>query len=97
MRSTDAIGHNRGRQSRSPEADYRLRGNVRLALDVFNLFDAEASDIDYLYTSRLPGEPADGPGRHPLPPDIAAHRATGPDRRLLTVPTTRLSVSVDCA
>jgi hypothetical protein len=60
MRSTDAIGHNRGRQSRSPEADYRLRGNVRLALDVFNLFDAEASDIDYLYTSRLPGEPADG-------------------------------------
>ena len=33
---------------------------MRLALDVFNLFDAEDSDIDYFYTSRLPGEPADG-------------------------------------
>ncbi len=29
-------------------------------LEVFNLFDAEVSDIDYFYASRLPGEPADG-------------------------------------
>ena len=33
---------------------------VRLSLDVFNLFDAKDSDIDYFYTSRLRGEPADG-------------------------------------
>jgi hypothetical protein len=26
----------------------------------FNLFDAEVSDIDYFYASRLPGEPSDG-------------------------------------
>ena len=32
----------------------------RLALDVFNLFDREASDIDYYYASRLQGEPAAG-------------------------------------
>ena len=29
-------------------------------VDVFNLLDASASDIDYFYTSRLPGEPAAG-------------------------------------
>lgn len=33
---------------------------MKLALDVFNLFDARDSDIDYFYTSRLAGEPAGG-------------------------------------
>jgi hypothetical protein len=33
---------------------------LSLVLDVFNLFDAEASDIDYYYGSRVPGEPAEG-------------------------------------
>ncbi len=42
------------------EAGYRLSNGVRLAVDVFNLFDAKHSDIDYFYTSRLRGEPADG-------------------------------------
>jgi hypothetical protein len=43
-----------------------LRGGWRaspafsLTVDVFNLFDREASDIDYYYASRLPGEPAGG-------------------------------------
>ena len=27
---------------------------------MFNLLNARDSDIDYYYTSRLPGEPADG-------------------------------------
>jgi hypothetical protein len=31
-----------------------------LQLDVLNIFDANNHDIDYFYTSRLPGEPADG-------------------------------------
>jgi outer membrane receptor protein involved in Fe transport len=39
---------------------YALTKSVRLALDVFNVFDAKDSDIDYYYVSRLPGEPADG-------------------------------------
>ncbi len=39
------------------QAGYRLSRSVRLAVDVFNLFDAEHSDIDYFYASRLPGEP----------------------------------------
>jgi hypothetical protein len=42
------------------EAGYRFSGSARLVLEVFNLFDAEVSDIDYFYTSRLPGEPAEG-------------------------------------
>ena len=33
---------------------------ARLTLDVYNLFNTQASDIDYYYTSRLPGEPAEG-------------------------------------
>ena len=39
---------------------YRLTARTRLFVDVFNMFDSEASDIDYFYSSRLPGEPAGG-------------------------------------
>jgi outer membrane receptor protein involved in Fe transport len=42
------------------EAGYRIRKGVSLAIDVFNLLDAQDSDIDYYYASRLPGEPAGG-------------------------------------
>ena len=41
-------------------AGYKFTSSVRLALDVFNLFNRADSDIDYFYTSRLPGEPAGG-------------------------------------
>lgn len=39
---------------------YHLTERIHLVLDAFNLFDAKASDIDYFYTSRLPGEPDEG-------------------------------------
>ena len=42
------------------EAGYRLSGKARLVLEVFNIFDANASDVDYFYTSRLPGEVDEG-------------------------------------
>jgi hypothetical protein len=48
-----------------------LGRRVTLGLDAFNLTNAKASDIDYYYASRLPGEPADGVDdihTHPLPP-----------------------------
>ena len=32
----------------------------RIALDLFNLFDARDPDISYFYASRLPGEPVEG-------------------------------------
>jgi hypothetical protein len=40
----------------SVEATRKLRVSVQL----FNLFDAAVSDIDYYFTSRLPGEPLEG-------------------------------------
>ena len=39
---------------------YKLTPDLKLALDVFNLFDRKASDIDYFYASRLQGEPPEG-------------------------------------
>jgi hypothetical protein len=42
------------------QAGYRFSNILRLFADVFNLFDSEASDIDYFYPSRLPGERAEG-------------------------------------
>jgi hypothetical protein len=34
--------------------------NLRATADVFNLFDAQHSDIEYYFASRLPGEPLEG-------------------------------------
>ncbi len=39
---------------------YELSDVLELGLDVFNLFDQDANDIDYFYGSRLPGEPSTG-------------------------------------
>ena len=42
------------------EIGYRVSSKARVVLELYNLFDAEVSDIDYFYASRLPGEPAEG-------------------------------------
>ena len=39
---------------------YAFQNGLRLELDAFNLLDSEASDIQYFYASRLPGEPEEG-------------------------------------
>ncbi|HYF58680.1 MAG TPA: TonB-dependent receptor [Burkholderiaceae bacterium] len=39
---------------------YRLAPRLDLLLDVFNLADRRANDIEYFYASRLAGEPAEG-------------------------------------
>lgn len=39
---------------------YQPAKRLRVTFDVFNLFDTRASDIDYFFTSRLPGEPLEG-------------------------------------
>ncbi|MDO8047625.1 TonB-dependent receptor [Janthinobacterium sp. SUN211] len=56
---------------------YQLNRKTRLSLDVFNLFDKRASDIDYYYASRLPGEAADGVNdRHFHPVEPKSFRLT---------------------
>jgi outer membrane receptor protein involved in Fe transport len=39
---------------------YKFNRRWTAQLDAFNLFDRKVSDVDYYYTSRLPGEPAEG-------------------------------------
>ena len=56
---------------------YRFANGLQAWLDIFNLFDTKASQIDYFYTSRLPGEPADGiADRHFHPAEPFALRFT---------------------
>jgi outer membrane receptor protein involved in Fe transport len=55
----------------SVRVGYKFTPKLRLALDVFNLFNRKASDIDYYYVSRLQGEPAEGVADthlHPVEP-----------------------------
>jgi TonB dependent receptor/TonB-dependent Receptor Plug Domain len=60
-----ALDENNTRRSKATtlaylRAGYKFGPNLKLALDVFNLFDRKGSDIDYFYASRLKGEPAGG-------------------------------------
>jgi hypothetical protein len=42
------------------ELGYRFSRQARVVVEGYNLLDAKVADIDYFYTSRLPGEPAAG-------------------------------------
>jgi outer membrane receptor protein involved in Fe transport len=42
------------------QTTYEVNKQLRLRLDIFNIFDSKADDITYYYRSRLPGEPAGG-------------------------------------
>ncbi|MBT9491604.1 MAG: TonB-dependent receptor [Paucibacter sp.] len=56
---------------------YKLGRDTTLTLDVFNLFNRSASDIDYFYASRLKGEPAEGvEDRHFHPVEPRSFRVT---------------------
>jgi hypothetical protein len=39
---------------------FRAHDRWTVELQVFNLLDRATSDVDYYYTSRLPGEPMEG-------------------------------------
>lgn len=54
----------------SLRASYRPARDVKLSLDVFNLFDRKVSDIDYFYASQLRGEalPVSDVHTHPAEP-----------------------------
>lgn len=56
------------------EVGVKLSTRAKLMVEGFNLLDSNAADIDYFYTSRLPGEPAAGVGdihTHPSIPRTA--------------------------
>ena len=42
------------------EIGYKFNRRARIAVEAFNRLDSKASDIDYFYASRLPGEPDGG-------------------------------------
>jgi hypothetical protein len=44
----------------SARATYKFDTRTQINLDILNLFDRKVNDIEYYYTSRLPGEPAAG-------------------------------------
>ena len=56
----DASVTSKGTTIWNGELGFRVSSRARLVLEAFNLFDAEVSDIDYFYASRLPGEPLEG-------------------------------------
>jgi outer membrane receptor protein involved in Fe transport len=59
------------------QAGYQINPHWSLTLDVFNLLNAKVSDIDYYYTSRLPGEALDGVDDvHTHPAEPRAFRGT---------------------
>jgi outer membrane receptor protein involved in Fe transport len=58
---------------------YKVNPHLRLQMSVFNLFNTKADSSAYFYTSRLPGEPAEGIAGfqvHPLEPISARFSAT---------------------
>ena len=42
------------------EIGYEINERLNVVFEGFNLLNSDVSDIDYYYTSRLPGEPLDG-------------------------------------
>jgi outer membrane receptor protein involved in Fe transport len=56
---------------------HQVNRQTSLTLDVFNLFDRQVNDIEYFYTSRLPGEPLAGvDDRHVHPAEPRTLRLT---------------------
>ena len=53
------------------DAGYKINSHLKVQLSVYNLFNTKANSSAYDYTSRIPGEPADGVTGlqvHPLEP-----------------------------
>lgn len=72
----DGLVHSKSTALVYADLGYSFADGWSVGLDVFNLFDARNSDIDYFYTSRLKGEPASGVA------DIHSHPAEPRELRL---------------
>jgi outer membrane receptor protein involved in Fe transport len=61
------------------DVGYKVTAQLKLQLSIFNLFNSHADSATYDYTTRLPGEPAEGINDfqvHPLEPISAVLNAT---------------------
>jgi hypothetical protein len=56
----DASANSKSTTLWNGEIGYGVSSRARVVLELFNIFDADASDVDYFYTSRLRGEPIGG-------------------------------------
>lgn len=75
----DAYPTDRGYSEVNLDVHYRLTPRWKLGVGIFNLLDSKDEAADYYYTSRLPGEPADGVTGfqvHPLEPRSARFTIT---------------------
>ena len=67
----DQYPQDKGYSEINVDAGYRVSKHLKLQLDIFNLTNTKADSSGYFYTSRLPGEPAEGIAGvqvHPLEP-----------------------------
>lgn len=55
---------------------YKVSSQAEITLDIFNLLDSKANDIQYFYESQLPGEPAPVADRHVHPAEPRSARLT---------------------
>src|SRR5574343_1235370 len=55
---------------------YKLDARTQVALDIYNLFDHKAKDVEYWYASQLPGEANPGFDRHIHPTEPRSLRLT---------------------
>ena len=75
----EAYPLDRGYSEWNLNIDYAIPGGWQLGVGIFNLFNSRDQAADYYYTSRLPGEPADGVAdfqQHPLEPRSARFSLT---------------------
>ena len=55
---------------------YQFSRNIEATLDVFNLLDKRANDIQYFYESQVPGESVPVADRHVHPAEPRSARLT---------------------
>jgi outer membrane cobalamin receptor len=58
------------------QVGYRISNAVRIAIDVFNVLDAEVNDVEYFYSSQLFGEAAPVDDKHIHPAESRSVRAS---------------------
>jgi outer membrane cobalamin receptor len=75
----DQYPQDKGYSEINVDAGYKVSPHLKLQFDVFNLLNTKADSAAYYYTSRLPGEPAEGVAGfqvHPLEPISFQGKAT---------------------